>query len=179
MGYPLEFRNNVVRSILSDGTRISDAAKEYQVARVTIYSWLKVARQDAAAVSASNIGTQNMKVPLPEGVDFNKMYDAYVVCRHLGFDSTEAGQYCRREGLLLADVKAFAGRQRKKVLTDPDEVSRMQKMLTKKKGRVKELEANYRLSQREIERKDKVTAELSALLVLTKKAQAIWGDKEN
>lgn len=30
MGYPLEFRNNVVRSILSDGTRISDAAKEYQ-----------------------------------------------------------------------------------------------------------------------------------------------------
>ena len=40
MGYPLEFRNNVVRSILSDGTRISDAAKEYQVARVTIYSWL-------------------------------------------------------------------------------------------------------------------------------------------
>lgn len=91
MGYPLEFRNNLVRSILSDGTRISDAAKEYQVARVTIYSWLKVARQDAAAVSASNIGTQNMKVPLPEGVDFNKMYDAYVVCRHLGFDSTEAG----------------------------------------------------------------------------------------
>ena len=133
MGYPLEFRNNVVRSILSDGMRISDAAKEYQVARVTIYSWLKVARQDAAAVSASNIGTQNMKVPLPEGVDFNKMYDAYVVCRHLGFDSTEAGQYCRREGLLLADVKAFAGRQRKKVLTDPDEVSRMQKMLTKGK----------------------------------------------
>ena len=65
------------------------------------------------------------------------------------------------------------------VLTDPDEVSRMQKMLTKEKGRVKELEANYRLSQREIERKDKVTAELSALLVLTKKAQAIWGDKEN
>lgn len=49
----------------------------------------------------------------------------------------------------------------------------MQKMLTKEKGRVKELEANYRLSQREIERKDKVTAELSALLVLTKKAQAI------
>lgn len=45
MGYPLEFRNNVVRSILSDGTRISDAAKEYQVARVTIYSWLKVARK--------------------------------------------------------------------------------------------------------------------------------------
>lgn len=83
-------------------------------------------------------------------------------------NSTEAGQYCRREGLLLADVKAFAGRQRKKVLTDPDEVSRMQKMLTKEKGRVKELEANYRLSQREIERKDKVTAELSALFVLTK-----------
>lgn len=55
----------------------------------------------------------------------------------------------------------------------------MQKMLTKEKGRVKELEANYRLSQREIERKDKVTAELSALLVLTKKAQAIWGDQEN
>ena len=48
----------------------------------------------------------------------------------------------------------------------------MQKMLTKEKGRVKELEANYRLSQREIERKDKVTAELSALLVLTKKGSS-------
>lgn len=139
MGYPLEFRNNVVRSLLSDGTRISSAAKAYQVARATRYSWLKAERQDAAAVSTSNFGTQNMKLPLPEGVDFNKMYDAYVVCHHLGFDSIEAGQYCRREGLLLADVKAFAGRQRKKVLTAPDEVSRMQKMLTKEKGRAKDL----------------------------------------
>ena len=97
MGYSLEFRNNVVRSILSDGTRISDAAKEYQVARVTIYSWLKVARQDAAAVSASNIGTQNMKVPLPEDVDFNKMYDAYVVCRHLGSGPTHDGSHFSAE----------------------------------------------------------------------------------
>ena len=55
MGYPLEFRNNVVRSILSDGTRISDAAKEYQVARVTIYSWLKVARQDAWSLPTVDI----------------------------------------------------------------------------------------------------------------------------
>ena len=44
--------------------------------------------------------------------------------------------------------------------------------MDEKDKRIKELE-------RELRRKDKALAETAALLVLKKKAQAIWGDRED
>ena len=40
------------------------------------------------------------------------------------------------------------------------------------------LSEEQKQQNRELQRKEKALAEAAALLVLTKKAQAIWGDKE-
>lgn len=45
-------------------------------------------------------------------------------------------------------------------------------------NKVSELNEEHKQQNRELQRKEKALAEAAALLVLTKKAQAIWGDKE-
>lgn len=45
-------------------------------------------------------------------------------------------------------------------------------------NKVTELNEEHKQQNREIQRKEKALAEAAALLVLKKKAQAIWGDKE-
>lgn len=44
--------------------------------------------------------------------------------------------------------------------------------------KVTALSEEQKQQNRELQRKEKALAEAAALLVLTKKAQAIWGDKE-
>ena len=45
-------------------------------------------------------------------------------------------------------------------------------------NKVTALSEEQKQQNRELQRKEKALAEAAALLVLTKKAQAIWGDKE-
>lgn len=45
-------------------------------------------------------------------------------------------------------------------------------------NKVTALSEEQKHQNRELQRKEKALAEAAALLVLTKKAQAIWGDKE-
>lgn len=45
-------------------------------------------------------------------------------------------------------------------------------------NKVTELSEEHKQQNRELQRKEKALAEDAALLVLTKKAQAIWRDKE-
>lgn len=78
---------------------------------------------------------------------------------------------------MVEDVKSFAGAIGKVQLTDPKEVENLVTARKKDQTKLKELESENRKAKSEIAKKDKVTAELSALLVLSKKTEAIWGDK--
>jgi hypothetical protein len=85
---------------------------------------------------------------------------------------SELGEYLRREGLHEADVRMWR-QMAEGALGNEERVraeERSQKALDAK--RVKELE-------RELRRKDAALAETAALLVLKKKAQAIWGDEDD
>ena len=55
-----------------------------------------------------------------------------------------------------------------------DARAREQELISK----VTALSEEQKQQNRELQRKEKALAEAAALLVLTKKAQAIWGDKE-
>jgi len=48
----------------------------------------------------------------------------------------------------------------------------------KQRSKEKELEKEIKSLEKELNRKDKALSETAALLVLKKKAQAIWGDPE-
>ena len=82
-------------------------------------------------------------------------------------NGSELGEYCRKRGLYSAQIAAW--RSACEQANDWDRASSVRLgRVTKEKKRVKDLE-------RDLARKDRALAETAALLVLRKKASAIWG----
>ena len=77
----------------------------------------------------------------------------------------ELGEYCRTKGILASDLNRWE-----------EEITEPVKDLTASE-RMSFIRENKKLSK-ELERKDKALAEAAALLLLSKKAEAIWGVKE-
>ena len=109
MQYPADLRDVVVRRILAHKISAKEAVDEYGVAHSTVYHWVSRARKQAASHDDGALTPSDMKkLPLPEGVPLLKMIQADAVFRHFGYDSAEAGEYCRRVGLHLGDVRSFS-----------------------------------------------------------------------
>lgn len=98
-----------------------------------------------------------------------KMPDRAVRFRHLqavaALDEADVGAYCRQHGLYSIHLKEWENDFMKQ--DAPDQTHKAENVTLRKK--VIELE-------RELRRKEKALAEAAALLVLKKKADAIWGE---
>ncbi len=89
------------------------------------------------------------------------------VIEAVGLPEAELGEFLRRQGLHEAQLQQW----RDGVLAGLEQhPKRGSKKSSPEARRVRELE-------RELARKDKALAEAAALLILKKKAQAIWGDE--
>jgi len=83
----------------------------------------------------------------------------------------EISQYCRKKGLFPEQIQEWKVACEK--ANDWDKHSSQQL-----EHAVKEERQKNKLLARELNRKEKALAETAALLVLRKKAQAIWGTEE-
>lgn len=86
-------------------------------------------------------------------------------------NESELASYCRTRGLFPEQIRQW--RQACEEANEPQGARSKapREVIHGDKKRIKELE-------RELKRKDRALAETAALLVLRKKAQAIWGDEE-
>ena len=95
-----------------------------------------------------------------------------VVTARAALNALELSEYCREKGLYPEQVVSW----REAALTGygrEDDMKQQQTSSRKEDRRkIKKLEA-------ELRRKDKALAETAALLVLSKKSRAIWGDPED
>jgi transposase-like protein len=95
-----------------------------------------------------------------------------VVLESAPLNAAELAEYCRRKGLYPEQIAAWRAACRS-ANADATEQAREQRQQSKDdKKRIQQLE-------KELQRKEKALAEAAALLILRKKAQAIWGDKED
>lgn len=95
-----------------------------------------------------------------------------VVIETAALNEEQLSEYCRRKGLYPEQIarwkeSAVAGNESSRPLTKAE----MQELKRDRK-KIPRLE-------KELNRKDKALAEAAALLVLQKKAQAIWGEPED
>lgn len=111
--------------------------------------------------------------PLPKGLKLRDAILAYATCNYLGLDSEQSGAYCRAHGILVSELKTFG----QWFETAGDVV--MDKTLKALERHNETLLKEKREQEEELNRKEKALAESAALLVLSKKARAIWGDEEN
>lgn len=161
--YSKEFKASVLKRIESSNESIPKIAEELNIAKSTIYQWVR-----------ANNKTQNQKAPSPlkkPSIKWNSQDKFHIVLETYPLTEEELAAYCRRKGLYVDEVRKWREQclnANTVISKDPKEI---QEELNTEKQRIKELEKELRL-------KEKALAETAALLVLRKKAQTIWGDPE-
>lgn len=163
MGYPKERKEAILKKMLPPHNKsIPVIAKEEHISEATLYNWRKAARAEGRLMPDGD--------STPQGWGAAEKFAAVVESAPL--NEAELSAYCRERGLYPEQVKEW--RVACEQANDWDQARNKHLKDTRKadEKRIKELE-------RELQRKEKALAETAALLVLRKKAQAIWGDVED
>jgi transposase len=162
MGHSIELREKVIETALTGSQRQWEVAEKYGIGLSTLQKWLKEYR----AGGDMPMGRKKEKRPQ----DWSGQERLNALLETAGMSEEQLGGWCRRHGLHTHHLEkwkeeAVSGKMGKQDTTAQAELKRLR-------------EENKQL-QKELRRKDKALAETSALLVLKKKANAIWGDGED
>lgn len=160
MAYSQEFRESLVRRMLSKEIGMSALARETGIAEVTLYRW-----RDQAHVSRSDVSKKSKQ----DGRSGAQRLA--VVLETATLNEAELSEYCRKKGLYADQVKHWR-EQAEQAMSEGVVSGKIHRdaLQTEKKQR--------EAVERELRRKEKALAETAALLTLRKKAQAIWGEAE-
>jgi len=160
--YEKEFKEQAVQKMMPpNALSVARLSRDTGVSEATLYNWRNEYRRQGVAVPADPSNPEHWSGE-------NKLA---VVVETAGLNEAELAEYCRSKGLYPEQIErwkeaAILGNARQDQL---DRAAR--KAVQQERNRSKYLE-------RELQRKDKALAETAALLVLRKKARAIWGDPE-
>jgi len=163
MNYSPELKESVLRRILPPNSEsITKVAKETGLSEQTIRNWRDKARADGNAAPGKEAVSD----------DWSTQDKFLVVVETAGMNETELAEYVRKKGLYVDQIQLW----RDACINANGGVAQEAAKLNKQ---LKESEKERRKLQKELQRKDKVLAETAALLILSKKADAIWGDHED
>jgi len=161
--YSEEFREQTVRKMMPpNAMSVAQVSRETGVSEQTLYNWRNRFRHEGKAVPADPSNPEN----------WNGENKLAVVIETAALNEEELAEYCRRKGLYVEQIArwreaAIAGAETQRPLSAAE-----RRELQQDRKKIRKLE-------KELRRKEKALAEAAALLVLQKKAQAIWGDGED
>jgi len=170
--YSPAFRTLMIQK-MSDPQRPSPQAlaKEIGVSRSTLYRWVSEAgnlelQGSAEPLSLPEPMSRLIRMKRPQ--DWSAEEKLAAVLEAASLSDEELGAFLRRRGLHEAQLQQW--REQMLAGLEPPPVQHAKKSPDTK--RIRDLE-------KELRRKEKALAETAALLVLKKKAQAIWGDEDD
>ena len=141
---------------------IRQLSQEEGISEATLHKWRAEARGKGQLMPDADAG--------PEGWSSRDKFAA--VLETAALNETDLAEYCRKRGLYPAQIGAWRSACEQANDWDRASSARLGRATKEEKKRVKDLE-------RELARKDRALAETAALLVLRKKAAAIWGGDED
>lgn len=163
MKYPNERKQAVIAKMLPPHNKsVSQLAEEENISIPTLYAWRKEARSSGRLLPDGDKS--------PTGWSSSDKFAA--VLETAAFNEAQLSEYCRKRGLYPDQIKQWRAACEEANDWDRSLNDRLKQARKEDEQRVRELE-------RELRRKEAALAETAALLVLRKKAQAIWGDKED
>lgn len=160
--YSEGFRERAVQMMMPpNALSVAQVSRDTGVSEQTLYNWRNRFRHQGKAVPADPKNPESWSGE-------NKLA---VVIETAALNEEELAEYCRKKGLYVEQVArwhaaAAAGAQTQRPLSAAE-----RRQLQQDRKKIRQLE-------KELRRKEKALAEAAALLVLEKKAQAIWGDGE-
>ena len=159
---PKEMKEAIVAKLLEDDVTVMDVQRETGVGINTLYRW-----RDKALNEKGLSATTKYK-----NADKWSSQDKFtVVLETANLSEIEFSEYCREKGIYPEQVKEWKEACMNANDTEKAVKTKVGKELREERKKTERLE-------KELARKDKALAETAALLVLRKKANAIWGTEE-
>ena len=162
MNYSPELKEAMLRRMLPPNNEsITKISKEEGISEQTLRNWRDSARTNGTPAPGTDA--------VPE--DWSTQDRFLVVVETAKLNETELADYARKKGLYVEQIKAWRDACMNANGGIAKEAARLNREL-------KEAEKKNKQLARELDRKEKALAEAAALLVLRKKADAIWGEPE-
>ena len=161
--YSEERKQSVLKKMMPPlNTPISQLVAETGISDCTLYTWRKEFRLKGIVVPGNGKNAE-------EWSSENKFA---VVVETLTLNEAELAMYCRKKGLYVKQVKSWKESCQQANTRAEQKEKAIKKRSLKEKKEIQSL-------KKELRRKEKALAETAALLVLRKKADAIWGENED
>ncbi len=158
--YPKEFKDQILKRLLPPNSEsVKRVAKETGVSHQTLRNWMQEAHIHDLV--------QNLPPEPTSSLSTSEKFR--VVVETLNMSEEELSEYARRTGLYVAQIKDW-----REVCINANATEDV-----KKRSLQKELKAVHKENielKKDLRKKEKALAETAALLVLRKKAEAIWGE---
>ncbi len=162
MQYSNELREAVLRRLLPpQNESVSKVADEEGISEQTLRNWLNKAKEEGTSAD-------DFDVPADKWSTQDKFM---IVVETARMNETDLAEYARKKGLYVDQIKSW----RDACMNANGGVAKEAARLNRE---FKASERENRKLEKELARKEKALAETAALLVLRKKADAIWGDPE-
>ena len=163
MNYSPELKEAMLRRMLPPNNEsITKISKEEGISEKTLRNWGDKARNEGDAAPGTDASPD----------DWSTQDKFLVVVETASMNETELAEYARKKGLYVEQIRAW----KDACLNANGGVAREAARLNRE---LKDSEKERKKLEKELQRKEKALAEAAALLVLSKKANAIWGDPED
>lgn len=163
MNYSAELKESLLRRMLPPNNEsITKIAREEGISEQTLRNWRDKARTDGMPAPGTDAQPD----------EWSTQDKFLVVVETASMNETELAEYARKKGLYVEQIRSWKDACMNANGGVAKEAARLNREL-------KESEKERKKLEKELQRKEKALAETAALLVLSKKAEAIWGDPED
>ena len=161
--YTNEMKESILKRMMPPNNEpISKLSDETGITEATLYKWRKDARAAGNATPGDGQGSEQ----------WNSEDKFLIVMETYAMNGAELAEYCRKKGLYKEQIEAWRDTCLNANGREFNQTKQLNQELKEEKKKAKMLE-------KDLLKKEKALAEAAAILLLRKKAQAIWGDQED
>ena len=161
--YSEEYKQEMIKRMLPpESESVLSLVKESGLSQAVLHRWKQHAKAKGMTVSLGK--------KIPERWSTQDKFS--IVIETAVMNEIELAEYGRSKGIYVEQIKAWRDACMQANGGIAQQASQLEKDIRFKDREIKEL-------NQELRRKDSALAETAALLVLRKKARAIWGDNED
>jgi transposase-like protein len=159
--YSTERKEAILSKLLPPNNKsVASVAREEGVAEQTLYNWRNQAKEQGQPVPGKK-STQDQ---------WSHETKFAVVVQTASLSESELGEYCRKKGLFIDQVKQWKQQCIQGFQSDEQQTKTIKQQTKEDKAEIKSLKKDLRY-------KEKALAETAALLVLRKKLKAFYGEE--
>jgi len=161
--YTKEFKDKTIaRMMPPDNETIKSLSEETGVSEQSLYKWRQKARIEGSATPGNGQTSER----------WSSEDKFLVVLETYAMNQAELAEYSRKKGLYKEQIEAWRISCLNANTGEVNQTKKLSQELKDEKKRSSEVSKDLRI-------KEKALAEAAALLLLRKKARAIWGDPED